>query len=153
MNEKPLGSDIGDKLHGTERNRGVQGTTGFPHESTGHNQHHTGRDAALGAGAVGVGEHEHRKHEANTGLTGSNYDSNSSSLAGGQHHPGRDVALGAGAVGVGEHEHRKHEGLTGQDATTGHGLHHAGANIGDERNRLQKDAPLGHPSNPGNTGI
>merc|ERR1712000_226125 len=28
--EKPTGRDIGDKLHGVERNRGVTGATGFP---------------------------------------------------------------------------------------------------------------------------
>ncbi|CAD6439819.1 7eab8180-50c8-4b7c-9188-b8c7d34415db [Sclerotinia trifoliorum] len=42
---KPVGKDIGDKLHGVERNRGVNGPTGFPHES-GHR---------IAPGAVGTG--------------------------------------------------------------------------------------------------
>lgn len=110
MVEKPVGKDLGDKLHGVERNRGVQGSTGFPqgqhetdrdgrpiggagvagaHSTSG--QHHTGRDAAIvgGAGAAGLaGEHEHRKHETasgqTSGLTGSNQYS---STTGSDTHP------------------------------------------------------------------
>jgi len=67
--------------------------------------HHYGRDAAVGAGAVGLGEHEHRKHEGHTGTH--------------DHHYGRDAAVGAGAIGLGEHEHHKHEGRT-THGTTGH---------------------------------
>ncbi|KAF7955196.1 uncharacterized protein EAE97_000455 [Botrytis byssoidea] len=33
LDQKPVGKDLGDKLHGAERNRGVNGPTGFPHES------------------------------------------------------------------------------------------------------------------------
>jgi len=85
------------------------------HSTTGTTNHHYGRDAAVGAGAVGLGEHEHRKHEgltghgnASTGLTGTGAH---------DHHYGRDAAVGAGAVGLGEHEHRKHEGVTGHGTT------------------------------------
>ena len=68
--EKPPGTDIGDKLHGTARNRGVPGPTGFPNEpgfgsgqtSTGHS--HVGRDATALGGAAALGEHEHHKHES-----------------------------------------------------------------------------------------
>lgn len=212
LSETQRGTDLGDKLHGVERNRGVPGPTGFPdsqdygtgssttgttgttgqhhygrdatalggaaalgeHEHRKHerenvgssgigdqtsgitgsstgtgNQHHLGRDAAVGAGGVGLAEHEHRKHEgfggsryddpssgltgSNQGLTGGQYDNTSSGLAGStqgrghQHHVGRDAALGAGAVGgagLAEHEHRKHEGLTSgrQDHATSFGV-------------------------------
>lgn len=44
--QKPIGKDIGDRLHGVERNRGVNGPTGFPHES-GH---------SVPTGAIGSGE-------------------------------------------------------------------------------------------------
>ena len=122
----PRGTDIGDKLHGVERNRGVPGPTGFPHEqgygtgssatgtsSTGTGQHHYGRDATAAGGAAALGEHEHRKHEhENVGLTGSDH--------GQQSHLGRDAA-GVGAAGlVGEHEYRKHDMTSGQQyGTTG----------------------------------
>ncbi|KAF7864241.1 uncharacterized protein EAF02_010209 [Botrytis sinoallii] len=45
LDQKPVGKDLGDKLHGAERNRGVNGPTGFPHES-GH---------SVSAGPVGSG--------------------------------------------------------------------------------------------------
>ncbi|TGO51291.1 hypothetical protein BCON_0164g00040 [Botryotinia convoluta] len=45
LDQKPVGKDLGDKLHGAERNRGVNGSTGFPHES-GH---------SVSAGSVGSG--------------------------------------------------------------------------------------------------
>jgi hypothetical protein len=65
---QPPGTTIGDKLHGVERNRGVNdGVTGAGYDTTtgatGTGTHHYGRDAAIGAGGVGLAEHEHRKHE------------------------------------------------------------------------------------------
>ena len=67
----------------------------------GRSGHHLGRDAAVGAGGVGLAEHEHRKHEgtgSGIGSTGQ-YD-NTSSTGTGQHHLGRDAALAGGAGGV-----------------------------------------------------
>jgi len=78
---------------------------------TGTTSHHYGRDTAIGAGGVGLAEHEHRKHE---GLTG---HGNTTRTTG--HHYGRDGAVAAGAVGVGEHEHHKHEARAGQTTTAG----------------------------------
>jgi hypothetical protein len=138
--EKALGTDIGDKLHGVERNRGVAGGNGFVHDD----QHHVGRDAAFGAGAVGIGEHEHRKHEGvtgNSGLTGSNQYGNISTSSG-QHHLGRDAALGAGAVGIGEHDHRKNERVTGNSGLTGsHQYGNTSTSTG--QHHLGRDAALG----------
>ncbi|KAB8300047.1 hypothetical protein EYC80_000285 [Monilinia laxa] len=96
--QKPVGTDIGDKLHGVERNRGVNGPTGFPHES-GH---------STTAGAVGtapvmddpaanpdlrdgrIDQHEHRQ-----GVSGVGRDS------------GDDYTHSTG----GRHEHSKSRGL------------------------------------------
>jgi len=149
LDEKPRGTDIGDKLHGVERNCGVNGASGFPgsdgfgtgtttHSGVGHqtsgvtgtgNQSHLGRDAAVGAGGVGLAEHEHRKHEGvsgthhgNTGLTGSGnqYDNTTS---GSGSHAGRDTAALGAAGTIGEREHRKHEGVSGtHHNTTSSGL-------------------------------
>jgi hypothetical protein len=70
----PPGTTIGDKLHGVERNRGVNdGMTGAGYDTTtGTGHHHLGRDAAIGAGGVGLAEHEYRKHEMerDTGVGG-----------------------------------------------------------------------------------
>ncbi|KAK1065853.1 hypothetical protein LTR74_007567 [Friedmanniomyces endolithicus] len=99
------GEKLGSLGSGTDRER-------YPSQP-----HHYGRDAALGAGAIGVGEHERRKHrdddETMSGGLGSgsererHYDQQ-------QHHYGRDAALaggaGAGAIGLEEHERRKHAG-------------------------------------------
>lgn len=128
--EKPRGTDIGDKLHGVDRNRGVAGTSGLPgsegfgsgNTHTGTSTHNTGRDAA-GLGAAGlIGEHEYRKHENTTGqhsgLTGTGHQS---SVTGAQHsgltqgsHTGRDTAALGAAGALGGHEYRQHENTTGQ---------------------------------------
>jgi hypothetical protein len=139
LSEKPVGTDLGDKLHGVERNRGVPGPTGYPGQegygsttgtsgvgSTG--QHHYGRDAAAVGGAGALAEHEHRKHEGvgssgvgnqSSGLTGDNatgqhYGNQTgftgSNTSGQQHHLGRDAAAVGGAGALAEHEHHKHEG-------------------------------------------
>ncbi|PQE08402.1 cell surface protein [Rutstroemia sp. NJR-2017a BBW] len=86
LDQKPPGKDLGDHLHGVERNRGVPGDTGFPH-SEGH--HHgstssgTTRDPAVGTGVPGAprgnvlkGEHTHHHgqeadvHHNNHGMAG-----------------------------------------------------------------------------------
>jgi hypothetical protein len=114
--------------HERERESRLGTTTGAygdntPYDSTtGSSGHHYGRDTAVGAGGVGLAEHEYRKHEreretglgsstgigSNTGAYGDNtpYD-NTTGISG--HHYGRDAAVGAGGVGLAEHEHRKHE--------------------------------------------
>ena len=222
--EKPRGTDLGDKLHGVERNRGVPGPTGFP-DSQGYGtgssttgttgttgttsttgQHHYGRDATAIGGAAALGEHEHRKHEhENVGSMGIGNQSSgitgSTTGTGNQHHLGRDAAVGAGGVGLAEHEHRKHEaknegvvggrqydnttsttsGLTGSypgpeyrkdelttgqystasqpsalggqesiprsgyDSNTTGGIGGIGG-VGGDRNRLHKDPPTVHPA-------
>jgi hypothetical protein len=69
---QPPGTTLGGKLHGVEHNRGVNdGMTGAGYDTatgtTGTGTHHLGRDAAIGAGGVGLAEHEHRKHEEERG--------------------------------------------------------------------------------------
>jgi hypothetical protein len=69
---QPPRTTLGDKLHDVERNRGVNdGMTGAGYDTTtgttGTGTHHLGRDAAVGAGGVGLAEHEHRKHEEERG--------------------------------------------------------------------------------------
>jgi hypothetical protein len=49
----------------------------------GTNEHHYGRDAAVGAGGVGLAEHEHHKHQA--AHTGHNGYGNTSSGINGTH--------------------------------------------------------------------
>ncbi|KAH6680494.1 hypothetical protein B0J14DRAFT_578748 [Halenospora varia] len=102
--ETPTGKDLGDKLHGIDRNRGVKGTSGFqgapgfgdgqttgPHHGVGaqhrvsdQHGHSTGSTAAglgaAGAGAAAIGAHGYNRHQTGTthqqtGLTGSTYQS------------------------------------------------------------------------------
>lgn len=138
LEEKPRGTDIGDKLHGSDRNRGVTGATGFPDQegfgsgpshgvgaqSSGVSgqQHHLGRDAAFGAGGAGLAEHEHQKHEGlagnqynNSRLTGSDnqYDNTSSGLTGS--HQARSTGHDASGLGAAEQAgERKYDAMTGQ---------------------------------------
>ena len=76
---RPPGTTLGDKLHGVERNRGVN-------------------DGMIGAG-----------YDSTTGMTGAGYDSTTSTTVTGTHHLGRDAAIGAEGVGLAEHEHQQHE--------------------------------------------
>lgn len=123
---KPAGRDIGDILHGVERNRGVTGSAGF-HDQPGFGDGLTGHSEAttdqqgrpIGSGTTGAGygsqqtEREfplgHSKHD--TGYTDKTSPTHASS------HTGRDAAALGGAGLLGEHEHRKH------DATTTTGQH------------------------------
>jgi hypothetical protein len=137
LDQKPPGKDLGDHLHGVERNRGVPGDTGFPH-SEGH--HHgstssgtsglaTQRDPAVGTGVPGAprgnvlkGEHHQHAHDAqhnNGGLAGPEHlitapvmnDPNANhDLVGAEH--GHTAGHGHG-----HHEH----GQTGGLATGAHG--------------------------------
>jgi hypothetical protein len=126
------------RKHEREREVGIGSNTGAYNDdpaytgTTGSTGHHYGRDAAVGAGGIGVAEHEHRKHEreretgvrSNTGAYGDdpNYTGTTGTTG---HHYGRDTAVGVGGVGFAEHEHRKHEhereresGLGGSTGTT-----------------------------------
>ncbi|KAK0934506.1 hypothetical protein LTR29_013916 [Friedmanniomyces endolithicus] len=91
--------------------------------------HHYGRDAALGAGAIGVGEHERRRHHDGETMSGGLGSGNERDQQ--QHHYGRDAALaggaGAGAIGLEEHERRKHAG----------GERMGGLGSSNEQDRLQ----------------
>lgn len=114
LDEKPVGKDLGDKLHGVERNRGVPGASGLP-----------------GSEGYGAGSNVHS--EASTDQYGRPLDAgattgtgNDYSQAGSQgqgHHLGRDAALGAGAGaglgGIAAHEHHKHD--SAYQPTTGTG--------------------------------
>ncbi|KAG9246035.1 hypothetical protein BJ878DRAFT_498782 [Calycina marina] len=121
LTEKPVGTDTGDKLHGVERNRGVQGHSSTVGDSghhiggsqnsshvghghtTGAGEHssHTGRDAAVLGGAA----YEGQKHEPST------------------HHIGGETSS---HVGHGHSGHHDRAGLTDRSAQSG--LGHQGTN-------------------------
>lgn len=131
MDEKPKGKDLGDILHGVDRNRGVTGASGFPDsagfgtgqthsgggllhqgQNTGAGQQHLGRDAAIGAGAATLGEEHHSKHERHTGNnTSSGIIGNhgqQSSLTGTQHNTSSGLTSGLAGTHSGQAS-----GLTG----------------------------------------
>lgn len=80
-----------EQPHGVNQPETGTGTRAFPlsqstgtHDNTtgtqGSSGHHYGRDAAVGAGGIGLAEHEHRKHEGTSGTTGKRTVSYASSL-------------------------------------------------------------------------
>lgn len=158
--ERERGAGVGSNT-GLDSNTGAYGNDPNYTATTGTTGHHYGRDAAVGAGGVGLAEHEHRKHEreretgvnSNTGLgstTGAYRDdpSYTGSTDTSGHHYGRDAVIGAGGVGLAEHEHRKHErerdsglgGSTGTgaatDPSTGPAPNTAGPHSKDWMNKL-----------------
>ncbi|KAF2663871.1 hypothetical protein BT63DRAFT_460990 [Microthyrium microscopicum] len=95
------------------------GSSGLGHNQATGTDHHYGRDAAVGAGALGgagaLAHHEHEKKAGDDGLvprTAPGYGSApGQSQSSTDHHYGRDAALGAGALGgagaLAHHEHDK----------------------------------------------
>ncbi|CZR66004.1 uncharacterized protein PAC_15904 [Phialocephala subalpina] len=79
LSNKPVGEDLGDKLHGAERNRGVTGTSGFPGTEgygsgvVGSGTTHTTTGATSGSDAYGSGTHV--PSEASTDQYGNPIDS------------------------------------------------------------------------------
>lgn len=76
-------------------------------------EHHYGRDAALGAGAVGLAseaEKHHHKDKSGLGSMPQDQLSGSGHHPGRDHHLGRDAALGAGATGMDEHQRLRDTG-------------------------------------------
>jgi len=163
LDEKPRGKDIGDHLHGA-RNRGVEGSSGFPGTSgfgDGQHPHAHNSEATtdqdgnpIGGGLTGTGHNTTNQtgrefplggagttgHHTGSGLTGSDRQSGS--------HTGRDAAALGTAGLVGEHEHRKHEGTTGHQSgltgshqgTAGTSDHQAhGLTRSGERSHYQSD--------------
>ncbi|KAK2629199.1 hypothetical protein QTJ16_000019 [Diplocarpon rosae] len=115
LDQKPVGKDIGDHLHG-DRNRGVQGASGFAGEP-GYGDGTTGRDH----GGL-LHDHDHSKHSIT--------QSNTSATSGhGTGHIGRDAAVlgsaGVAGAGLAEHGHRTHgdshpqSGLTSSHGQSG----------------------------------
>ncbi|XMA15507.1 hypothetical protein WAI453_008298 [Rhynchosporium graminicola] len=146
---KPAGRDIGDILHGVERNRGVTGASGFsnepgfgdgthPHAHSEATTDQSGNPVGHATTGAGYGSQQagrefplgHSQH----GATHTDNDSPLHSTS--QHHnTGRDTAALGGAGLVGDHEHRKHDTTTGQHSglTGSHGTsglssnqHHSG---------------------------
>jgi hypothetical protein len=138
-----------DKHHDPTATHNTAG--GIVHPEHGQ-QHHHGRDAPLGAGAVGAGtaahHHHHQQHntQQDPAVVGQQ-------TSGGvvhpehtqQHHLGRDAALGAGAVGAGtaahhhHHQHDQHQGVAAAQPTTGGVVHPEHA----QQHHLGRDAALG----------
>lgn len=107
----------GDGVRNKDNMTGASVAGTAPTTATGQHgtQHHVGRDAALAAGATGIGAHELNKHHDRTtgeGLTGTT----------GQHHVGRDAAMAGGATGLGAHELNKHDNRQAGNLT---GTHHS----------------------------
>ncbi|KAG4432827.1 hypothetical protein IFR05_011692 [Cadophora sp. M221] len=75
--EKPAGTDIGDKLHGADRNRGVTGAAGFPNQP------------GFGDGTTG---HQHLVSEATTDQHGRPVGSGTLGVS--SQHSGREFPLG-----------------------------------------------------------
>merc|ERR1712000_798193 len=116
--EKPTGRDIGDKLHGVERNRGVTGATGFP-DQPGFGDGTTGHQHSVSEATT-----DQQGHPVGSGVAGAGYGSHQAGrefpLGHSKHHSGRDAAAIGGAGLVGEHEYRKREGTAGhQSGLTG----------------------------------
>ncbi|KZP00796.1 hypothetical protein CALVIDRAFT_560121 [Calocera viscosa TUFC12733] len=87
--------------------------TGVPH------QHHTGRDAALTAGGVGILQHERNEHPG-AGHMGTGTTTGATGTTGHHHHVGRDAALAGAGVGALEH-HRNHRNAEVANTGTGAG--------------------------------
>ncbi len=163
--EKPQGKDIGDILHGVDRNRGVPGSSGFP----GTEGFGTGTGGALAAKDAS----QSRRSEATTDQSGAalpldpnrgagaggdnyqtgQYDTTSGSGLTGSHNTNHSSAVPRSTGLATDNEYRKPDttsglmgsatqyGPTGSDSTT------SGVNAGsDGRNRLHKDPPAGHPA-------
>ena len=163
LDYKPRGTDLGDKLHGVERNRGIEGSTGFPEPGSGFTttgttstsgQHDHGHDATIVGGAAALGEHERRKHDLeNVGSTRYNNQSTSITDAsmGARNEPylSHDSAVGAGGIGSAGHERRKHEDGTGLEYNSNVTGSKTTGGIGGDKNRLHKDPPADHPAAQG----
>jgi hypothetical protein len=158
---KEPGTDLGDKLHGVDRNRGVTGSSGFP----GTDGFGSGVPKSV-ATTEGFGSGIH-KSEATTDQYGNPVGQNT-----GSSHLGRDAALGGlggagvgyGAGGINEQKGLESQGLGQHDpsynsGTSGLPSHSTGAPTGYNdststgRNRLHKDPPAGHPAAQYQSGI
>ena len=130
LEEKPRGTDIGDKLHGVERNRGVPGPTGFPDSQgygtgsstagtgTGVGSSTTGTGTGIGS-TTGTGTGIGSTTGAGTGIgsttgAGSGIGSTTATGTQHQHHLGRET--GAGGVPASGTE----TGRLGPDTGVGH---------------------------------
>ncbi|KAF8847170.1 hypothetical protein BDZ45DRAFT_811768 [Acephala macrosclerotiorum] len=128
--DKPVGRDIGDKLHGAERNRGVAGATSgsdsYPSGSHFHSEASTDQygnplDSGVVAPSTGSGYPTGSHPEASSNQYGNPIDQGMTGTSGSQgHHLGRDAALGTGTVGLAAHEHRKHDSRYQPSSTSGY---------------------------------
>jgi hypothetical protein len=84
-------------------------------------QHHLGRDAAVGAGGVGLAGYEHRKHEGqhstSSGLTGSNNQYDPNNQYGNTSSPTQGQSALRKAEVAGE---RKYDSMAGQQGQSGY---------------------------------
>jgi hypothetical protein len=161
--EKPKGKDLGDILHGVERNRGVPGSSGYP----GTEGYGTGIGGALaGTDASQAGRSEATTDQAGhplsstagseLGATGQHRKTDSGYAAGsndysGSHQTGDNITL-PGSTGLAhDYEYRKQDttsGLMGsntQPEFTDSNITGVNESV-DGRNRLHKHPPAGHPA-------
>ncbi|KAJ8064712.1 hypothetical protein OCU04_007032 [Sclerotinia nivalis] len=155
---KPVGKDIGDKLHGVERNRGVNGPTGFPHESG-----HTITPGAVGTGVPGAPRgNVQDTHNTHGHHNSSNLELPVHNSTGPDHiftapvmdDPAENLALREGKID--QHEHRRRDSANGRPHpddntyTTGAGYEH-----GKDR-KLEHEinsAPLGNTATTPGSGL
>ncbi|KAF7874902.1 hypothetical protein EAF04_002076 [Stromatinia cepivora] len=159
--QKPVGKDIGDKLHGVERNRGVNGPTGFPHESG-----HTITPGAVGTGVPGAPrgnvQDTHNTHGHHGHHNSSNIERPVHNSTGPDHiftapvmdDPTENLALREGKID--QHEHRRRDSENGRPHpddntyTTGGGYEH-GKNR--ELEHEINSAPLGNTATTPGSGL
>ncbi|RDW75006.1 hypothetical protein BP6252_06148 [Coleophoma cylindrospora] len=161
LDEKKPGTDLGDRLHGVDRNRGItHDHEGIQNTEPKHTMgdHHRGRDAA-GVGAAGVlAEHEYKKHEGTSGQqlnTGSGYGSTSGqrglSLSEASTDQDGNPLVGAGTtadhqpIGGGHHHERDTALATAAGETGALGTHDDRQHVGTSH-RPSRGQTFGLPS-------
>ncbi|ESZ93464.1 BcPIO4 [Sclerotinia borealis F-4128] len=154
--QKPFGKDIGDKLHGVERNRGVNGPTGFPHESS-----HSTTAGAVGTGVPGAPRGNVQDTHNTHGHHSNNTDHPMHNSATGPDHiftapvmddPEANFDLREGNIDQHDHRHGGVAGVGNDDHiySTGGGHEHS------KSRELENDinsAPLGNTSTTPGSGL
>ncbi|CCD51676.1 BcPIO4 [Botrytis cinerea T4] len=155
LDQKPVGKDLGDKLHGVERNRGVNGPTGFPHESG-----HSTSAGPVGSGVPGAPRGNVQVSD-NTHGHNSNIEPPLHNSTGPDHifsapvmdDPAANAALREGKID--QHEHRPgDEGVrgVGRDHGEDHSFSTGGGHEHSKSRELDNEinsAPLGNTSGSG----
>ncbi|KAA8572684.1 hypothetical protein MFRU_003g01620 [Monilinia fructicola] len=156
--QKPVGTDIGDKLHGVERNRGVNGPTGFPHESG-----HSTTAGPVGSGVPGAPRGNVQEIHNTHGHHNSNIEHPIHNSATGPDHiftapvmddPAANPDLREGKID--QHEHRQGVSGVGRDFGDDHTYSTGGGHEHSKSRGLENEinsAPLGNTSTTPGSGL